>query len=132
MQNTKATRGLYEKLIEMPDLHSIPELDGNLLIWKLYKTAYVRAYFDGFETCIDIISNSRFAGSLTHWHPDDEEDMLNDLYSLGKKGHILAFNNSPFLRTSIFYIGEPKNYCFDKNKKRYWGKLIYLEQKTAE
>ena len=127
MQDTKTIKDIYEKLIEMPDLHSKPELDGEILIWKLYKTAYVRAYCNICETCIDIISNSRFVGSLTHWHPDDEEEMLNNLYSLGKKGHILAFNNSLF--KSIFYIGEPKNYRFDKNKKRYWGKLIYLEQK---
>ena len=105
MRNSKTTKELYEKLLEMPDLHSKPELDGEILIWKLYKNAYVRAYCDSYDTCIDIISNSAFVGSLTHWHPEEDE-MLNQLYSLGKKGNILAFNNSYFIRTSIFYIGE--------------------------
>ena len=127
MRTTKTTKELYEKLLEMPDLHSKPELHGEILIWKLYKNAFVRAYCDSYDTCIDIISNSAFVGSLTHWHPD-EEDMFDDLYSLGKKGSILAFNNSYFIRKSIFYIGEPNNYPFDKNKKWYWGKLTYLEQ----
>ena len=60
MRNSKTTQELYEKLLEMPDLHSIPELDGEILIWKLYENAYVRAYCDSYDTCIDIISNSIF------------------------------------------------------------------------
>ncbi len=84
MRNSKTTQELYEKLLEMPDLHSIPELDGEILIWKLYENAYVRAYCDSYDTCIDIISNSILIGSLTHWHPD-EDDMFVQLYSLGKK-----------------------------------------------
>ncbi len=128
MKTLKNTRGLYEKIIKMPDLHSMPELDGEILIWKLYKNAYVRAYCDDRDACIDIISNSAFVGSLTHWHPD-EEDMLDDLYSLGKKGNILAFNNTYFIGKDIFYIGEPDKYRFDEKKKWYWGKLIYLKQK---
>ena len=128
MGSPKNTKEIYEMLIQKPDLHSIPELNGEILIWKLYKNAYVRAYCDGHDTCIDIISNSAFVGSLTHWHPD-EEDILNDLYSLGKQGNILAFNNSYFFRAGIFYIGEPNKYRFDKNKKLYWGTLFYLEQK---
>ncbi len=41
MKNSKTTKELYEKLLEMPDLHSTPELDGEILIWKLYENAYV-------------------------------------------------------------------------------------------
>ncbi len=36
MKNIKTTKELYEKLLEMPDLHSKPELDDEILIWKLY------------------------------------------------------------------------------------------------
>ena len=43
MRNSKTTKELYKNLLEMPDLHSQPELDGEILIWKLYKNAYVRA-----------------------------------------------------------------------------------------
>ena len=127
MRNSKATKEFYEKLLEMPDLHSKPELDGEILIWNLYKNAYVLAYCDSYDTCIDIISNSTLIGSLTHWHPD-EDDMFDELYSLGKKGNILVIQNS-LLFKGVFYKGSPNEYRFDKNKKWHWGKLTYLEQK---
>ncbi len=127
MKNIKTTKELYEKLLEMPDLHSTPELDDGILIWKLYKNAYVRAYCDSYDTCIDVISNSILVGSLTHWHPD-ENDIFDDLYNLGKKGNILVVQNS-LLFKGVFYKGVPDKYLFNKNKKWHWGKLIYLEQK---
>ena len=127
MRNSKTTKELYKELIQMPDLHSTPELDGEILIWKLYENAYVRAYCDSYDTCIDIISNSILIGSLTHWHPD-EDDMFDELYSLGQKGNILVIQNS-LLFKGVFYKGTPHEYRFDKNKKWHWGKLTYLEQK---
>ena len=90
MRNSTNTKELYEELIRMPDLHSKPELEGETLIWELYKNAYVRAYCDDYDACIDIISNSTFVGSLIHWHPNGE-DILNDLYSLWKKEIFLLF-----------------------------------------
>ena len=130
MRNSKTTKELYKKLLEMPDLHSAPELDGEILIWKLYKNAYIRAYCDNYDTCIDIISNFTLVGSLTHWHPD-EDDMFDELYSLGKKGNILVVKKYLFgiLGDGVFYMGEPNKYRFNKNKKWHWGKLTYLEQK---
>ncbi len=127
MRNSKTTKEIYEKLLQMPDLHSIPELDGEILIWKLYKNAYVRAYCDSYDTCIDVISDSVLVGSLAHWHPD-EEYMFDELYDLGKKGNILVVKNL-FLIKGVFYKGDPDKYHFDKNKKWHWGKLAYLEQK---
>ncbi len=132
MRNSKTTKELYEKLLEMNDLHSMPELDGEILIWKLYDNAYVRAYCDSYDTCIDIISNSIPVGSLAHWHPD-EDDMLDELYALGKIRNILVLKKSLFglLGVTVFHIGKPENYHFNKNKKCHWGELIYLEQKKT-
>ncbi len=127
MKNSKSTKELYEKLIQMSDLHSLPELDGEIIIWKLYKNAYIRACCDSYDTCIDIIDDSILVGSLTHWHPD-EENMLEELYSLGKKGNILVLKKF-LLGTVVFYIGEPEKYQFNTKKKWHWGKLTYLEQK---
>lgn len=127
MKYSKNTKELYEKLIQMSDLHSLPELNGEILIWNLYKNAYVRAYCDGYDTCIDIISHSILVGSLTHWHPD-EEDMLEELYALGKNGNILVLKKG-LIGTGIYYMGEPEKYQSNSKKKWYWGKLIYLEQK---
>lgn len=127
MRNSITTKELYEKLIQMPDLHSTPELNDEILIWKLYKDLYVRAYCDGYDTCIDIIHSSLLKGSLTHWHPD-EDDMFDELYSLGKKGNILVLRKS-LIGTDVFYIGEPLKYHFSSKKKWHFGKLIYLEQK---
>ncbi|MBQ7296209.1 MAG: hypothetical protein IJW86_08490 [Clostridia bacterium] len=96
------------------------------MIWKLYKNVYVRAYCDSYDICIDIISNSMLIGSIAHWHPD-EDDIFNELYSLGKKGNILVLRR--FLTSGVFYMGEPDKYNFNQKKKWHWGKLIYLEQK---
>lgn len=127
MRNSITTKELYEKLIQMPDLYSTPELNDEILIWKLYKDVYVRAYCDGYDTCIDIIHSSMFRGSLTHWHPD-EDNMFDELYSLGKKGNILVLRKS-LLGTGVFYIGALDKYHFAKKKKWHLGKLIYLEQR---
>ena len=128
MRNSKTTKELYEKLLEMPDLHSKPELDGEILIWKLYKNAYVRAYCDSYDTCIEISSTS-FTCPSTHWHPD-EDDMLDELYLLGKKGNILVIKSFLMgMGTGVFYLGEPEKYRFNKKRKWHWGKLTYLEQK---
>lgn len=127
MRNTKTTKELYEQLLEMPDLHSVPKLDGNILTWNLYKNAYVRAYCDSYDTYIEITGTSFFFPS-THWHPD-EDDMLDELYSLGKKGNILVLKS--FLTgmgTGVFYLGEPDKYRFSPKKKWHWGKLTYLIQ----
>ena len=129
MRNSKTTKELYKKLLEMPDLHSAPELDGEILIWKLYKNAYIRAYCDNYDTCIEISGTFPYCPSM-HWHPD-EDDMFDELYSLGKKGNILVLKKYLFgiLGVGVFYMGEPDKYHFDKNKKWHWGKLTYLEPK---
>ena len=121
MKNKKTTKEIYVRLISMQDLHSLPELKGDILIWKLFSNAYIRAYCDSFDTCIDIISNDVAIGSLIHWHPD-EEDIFDELYV--RLGHdtftklfpvILTDNGSEFSnpsaiefkdgirRTHIFY-----------------------------
>ena len=121
MRNSITIKELYEKLIQMPDLHSVPQIDGEILIWNLYKNAYVRAYCDSYDTCIDIIALS--GKPLTHWHPE-EDDMLDELYALGKQGNILVLNKS-LIGTGVFYMGKTDKY---KNKWHF-GKLIFLEQK---
>ena len=83
MRNPKTIKELYEKLLQMSDLHS------------------------------------------------NEDDMFDELYSLGKKGNILVLKQYLFgmLGDGVFYMSEPDKYHFDKNKKWHWGKLTYLEQK---
>ena len=127
MKKLKSTKELYEKLIQMSDLHSFPELDGEILIWKLYKNAYIRAYCDSYDTCIEIIDDSTLGGSLTHWHPD-EEDMLEELYSLGKKGNILVLKKC-LTGTGVYYMGKPQKYQLNSKKKWHGGVLAYLEQR---
>lgn len=127
MKNKKTTKEIYVRLISMQDLHSLPELNGDILIWKLFSNAYIRAYCDSFDTCIDIISNDVAIGSLIHWHPD-EEDIFDELYSLGKKGNILVLKKH-LLGVRVFYIGPSDKYRSSKSKKWHCGKLIYLVQK---
>ena len=129
MKNSKNTRELYKELCKMPDLHSLPELDGEIMIWKLYSNAYIRAYCDSYDTCIEIVSTSLRCPSM-HWHPD-EDDMLDELYSLGKKRNVLVLRRF-LMGTGIFYLGEPEKYRFNKNKKWHFGKLFYFEQKIIK
>ena len=132
MRNTKTTQELYEKLLTMPDLHSIPVLEGEQLFWPLYKQGFVRAYCDSYDTCIEINSTSAFAPS-THWHPD-EEDMFDELYALGKRGNILVLKKT-LLGTSVFYSGPSEDYSPSKRReidfgRKKWevGRLVYFEQ----
>lgn len=127
MAKAKTIQDVYNKLLNNTDLHSVPELDGEILIWKLYKDAYIRAYCDDYDFFIEINSDSPLSGELTHWHPEEDE-ICNQLYTLGKKGNILVLKkvHSDY---DIEYLGEADKYCFNKHKKLTQSKLIYLEQK---
>ncbi len=126
MGNELTTKELYEQLLNKKDLHSFPELDGEVLIWKLYKNAYIKAFCGDSDTCIEIIGTSILYPSM-HWHPN-EENIFDELCLLGKKGNIMVLK-SFLMETSVFYLGEPEKYRFDKKRKWYWGKLSYFEQK---
>ena len=102
------TKEIYAHLIQKTDLHSQPELHDEILIWHLYENAYVQAFCDNEDTSIDIIGNSVFVGSITHWHPD-EDDMTDELYTLGKKGNILVLKKS-MVGTSVFYSGPSETF----------------------
>lgn len=88
---------------------------------------YIRAYCDNYDTYIGVIGNSIMQGSSTHWHPD-EDDMFDELYSIGKNGNILVIHKT-LIGVGVFYIGEPDKYRFSPKKKWYRGKLIYVNQK---
>lgn len=127
------TKELYDALVIKPDLHSIPQLYDTVLEWHLYKNAYVQAYCDDGDTSIEIISNSLFCGSIMHWHPE-EEDMVDTLYALGKKGNLLVLKKM-LLMTSIFYSGPSESFPLVGRTplhfgKKKWdgGQLVYLEQ----
>ena len=128
------TKELYDAIICKPDLHSHPVLHDNILVWHLYKNAYVQAFCHDGDTSIDIIGNSVFSGSIMHWHPD-EDDMISELYALGKKGNMLVLKKT-LLSTSTFYSGPSENFPLTERTQLHFGKkkwdggqLVYLEQK---
>ena len=128
------TKEVYHKLICKTDLHSLPELHDSVLIWKLYKNAYIQAFCHNGDAVIDIVGDSLFTGSFMCWHPE-EYTMVDELYALGKKGNLLVLKKS-LLDTSIFYQGPSNEYALSENRSLYlgskrWdgGSLIYLEQK---
>jgi len=127
MKERVTIKQIYEKLLQMPDLHSEPELDGESLIWKLYNNASICACCDNFDRYIEVSGTAPFEFSM-HWHPETDDELLDDLYALGKKGDILVLSKFLMIMSTVYY-GEPKGYRFDKNKKWHWGRLIYLEQK---
>lgn len=128
------TKELYDAIICSSDLHSLPKLYENSLIWHLYKNAYVHACCNGANSSIEIFGGNGFTGSLMRQRLD-EDDMFNELYTLGKKGNILVLKKSLF-GTSIFYSGPSEAFPLTDRRSLYFGKkkwdggqLIYLEQK---
>ena len=128
------TKELYDAIICKHELHSHPVLHDNILVWHLYKNAYVQAFCHDGDTSIDIIGNSIFSGSIMHWHPN-EDDMISELYALGKKGNILVLKKSLF-GTSVFYSGPAETFPITDRRSLHFGKkkwdggqLVYLEQK---
>ena len=128
------TQELYDALIQKPDLHSMPRLYDHVLVWHLYENASVQAFCNDGDTSIDIIGKSVWTGSIMHWHPD-EEDMVEELYALGKKGNLLILKKS-LLGTSTFYAGPPegcplagKTPLHFGYKKWDGGRLICFKQK---
>ena len=129
-----STKELYDILVQMPDLHSVPTFNGNVLYWNLFKNAYVRAYFDSKDFYIEIVGTALSNSGSVRWLTD-KNSMLQELYSLGKKGNICVIKKT-LLGSSVFYMGNPLQYplpdrrSWDFGKKKYeFGTLIYLEQR---
>ena len=125
---------LHDALMQMPDLHSSPTFNGNVLYWDLYKDAYVRAYCNDKDFYIEIVGIALSNSGSVRWLAD-KNSMLQELYSLGKKGNMCVIKKTLY-GSSVFYMGSPSQYPFpdrrswDFGKKKYdFGTLIYLEQK---
>ena len=114
------TKDLYDALLRKEDLHSYPQLFDSILVWHLYENAYVQAFCQGGDTSIEIFGNSLLSGSLMHWHPDEEE-MLDALYALGKKGNLLVLKKS-LLGTSVFYLGPAEDLPSAARTPLHFGK----------
>lgn len=102
MRNKITSREIYGKLTQTSNLHSMPLIDGDVIIWKIYVNAYIRAYCDSYDTCIELFDNLSDK-SIIHWHPD-EDDMFDELCSLGKEGNILVLRKT-ILGKRVCYIG---------------------------
>jgi len=130
------TKELYDAIICKPDLHSRPVLHDNILVWPLYENAYVQAFCNDGDTAIDIVGNSVFTGSVMHWHPK-EDDMIDELYTLGKKGNLLVLKKS-LLGTSVFYSGPSEAFPLSGTRSLYFskkkwdsGQLVCLAQRQV-
>ena len=128
------TKELYNAIVCKPDLHSSPKLYGNSLIWHLYKNAYIHACCNGVDAFIEIFGGDGFTGSLMRQRLDEDE-IVTELYILGKKGNMLVLKKS-LLGTSVFYSGPSETFPLTDRRSLYFGKkkwdggqLVYLEQK---
>lgn len=118
------TKKLYEKIIDMPDLHSVPVYDEkqNIIIWHLWEDFHMVANCESGDGYISVetdkLSKKKWR---THWH-SREEDMAITLYELGKKGNILVLKS--FLgATGTVYYGNPHNYTHHTSFK---AKINYV------
>lgn len=125
---------VYAALIRKTDLHSVPKVYDNSLIWHLYKNGYIHACCNGEDSVIEIFCGDGFTGSLLRQRLHEEE-MVGELYALGKKGNMLVLKRSLF-GTSVFYAGPAESDPLP-DRRPFWigkkkgdgGQLIYLEQK---
>ena len=129
-----STKELYDAIICKPDLHSLPKLYDNSLIWHLYKNAYIHACCNGIDSFIEIFGGDGFTGSLMRQRLDEDE-MVNELYTLGKKGNMLVLKKSLF-GTNVFYSGPSENFPLAERTSLHFGKkkwdggqMVYLDQK---
>ena len=125
---------LYDGLMEQLQPHSAPELHDNVLIWPLYKDAYIQVICEADNTKVEIVSNSLLQGTLIHWYPE-EGKLMGELCALGERGNLLVLKKSLF-ETGIFFLGPPEKFPLAEKQPFYFGKkrkddfqLIYLEQK---
>ena len=122
MDNVITTKDLYDQLISLPYLHSTPQYTDNHIIWHLWEDFYLRAFSEYGDTYICIETDNIFKRKwCTHWHPSDE-DMLETLYEIGKKGNVLVLKSLLGVNTASF--GPP-----DKFSRHRWWHTLYLKQK---
>ena len=134
MPTWNSMQELFDLLIQMPDLHSIPKFRDDGLSWYLYKDAYLRVYCAEDQFYIELVGASLSNSGSVRWLAD-KNSMLQELYALGKRGNLCVVKKTLF-GSSVFYMGDPSQ-CpvadkrgWDLGKKKYdFGTLIYLEQK---
>ena len=124
---------LHKSLSEATDLRCVPQLDGQLLFWKLYKDASVFVQCSDDTAHIEIVNDRLVQDTVIQWTlPKDQA--LRQLLALGKRGHMLVIKKT-IHATEVFYLGPPDQFplqqqqpFFASRKKWDSGSLIYLEQ----
>ena len=125
------TQELYDALLAQPDLHSLPQMQGDLLVWQLYKEADVHIFCNGSIT-IEIVGHNLL--TIARWQLG-EEGVIDQLCTFGKRGNLLVLKKSLY-GTQLFYTGPADDFPQIHKPPLHWGskkwdggQLIYLEQK---
>jgi hypothetical protein len=123
---------IYDALLRKPDLSSMPELHGDLLVWHLFQDAYIEAACHHGDATFTIIGTAPWTPTLYHDHPTEAE-LADRLYAMGKRGNQVVLKRS-LLSTQIFYIGPSEasplsgGYPFHFGKQKWdSGQLILLQ-----
>lgn len=122
-----STKTLYKMMLENEKLGGKFELknDDEQIIWTFENVRY-EIEVDESEGYLGVFKNNKSHTDITHWHPLNYE-IYDEVCNIGEKGNVLIIKS--FLgSTEILYMGNPKNYVFDKNKKHF-GKIYYFESK---
>lgn len=120
------TETLYKMMLENEKLGGKFELkNGEQIIWTFEDVQYEIEVEDD-EGYFGVFKNNKSHTNITHWHPWNYE-IYDDVCNVGEKGNILIIKYS-LGSAETLYMGNPKNYVFDKNKKRI-GKIFYFESK---
>lgn len=97
---------LYEKVISLSGIEGAFEFDGYSIKWHRNSEIYL-------DISTDIVKGCKEKGhrELTHFHPDNTEEIIDIINDVGKKGNIFAYCPS-----GLAFCGSAEEY---KSKKRF-------------
>lgn len=126
---------LYHTLICKPDLHSMPKVFDNTLVWHLYQNAYIQVTCHSTDASVQIMDGR--TKPVVRWQLREDE-LAAQLYKLGQKGNLLILKKT-LTGTEILYLGPAENTPLPHRKSFYWGpgplnygSLLYFDQKEKE
>lgn len=115
---TRATKELYERLINTSDIDGTFSFDGVAIQWHRHCEAWLCIEWDyiGF-----VFGQDR----PYHWHPNYDYNEIDKFYDelvrIGKKGNILVVRKC-LIGTEMFFVGSAEEYYTNKKLYKKLGK----------
>ncbi len=106
---------LYKRICELENIDGAFDFDGSKITWRRDCEVYLEIATDAIIACKNTFS------AITHWHPDDMGEIIEQIKLCGTNGHILVWF-SVLGSGGILYEGAVEQY---KNKWSLGRKYIF-------